>query len=194
MNFDKKETKKDILEATWHLLEENQGLGVRMSDIAKRAGVSRQAVYLHFPTRTDLMIATIAYIDQVKGLNERLERLYNSANGAEMIDATVDVWGNYIPEIYGISKAFLLTKDNDEAAAVAWRSILDCLKDAVRSVVLYLKKEGTFTKKLQVEEAVDIFFIQISVQNWEQFIIDCGWTQDQYINNTKIVLKRVLLK
>ena len=33
------------------LLLGNQTNAVRISDIAKHAGISRQAVYLHFPTR-----------------------------------------------------------------------------------------------------------------------------------------------
>ena len=97
------DTKTRILEATWQLLEEHRGQGVNMSDIARAAGISRQAVYLHFTSRTELMIATMNYVDEVKGLDERLN-LFNSAKtGIELLDTCVDVWGNYIPEIYGLA-------------------------------------------------------------------------------------------
>lgn len=36
-------------------MEDRRGQGVRMGDIAKAAGISRQAIYLHFDTRTALM-------------------------------------------------------------------------------------------------------------------------------------------
>ena len=50
-----------ILDAALALLRE--GGPVRMSDIAKAAGVSRQAVYLHFPTRAQLLIAAARRLD-----------------------------------------------------------------------------------------------------------------------------------
>ena len=52
------DTRTKILQATRQLMEERRGLGVRMSDIAKAAGVSRQAVYLHFDSRIELLSAT----------------------------------------------------------------------------------------------------------------------------------------
>ena len=55
-------------------MEERSGRGVRMSDVAGMAGVSRQAVYDHFGSRADLMVATVRYGDTVLGLDERLSR------------------------------------------------------------------------------------------------------------------------
>jgi AcrR family transcriptional regulator len=66
------ETRTRILDAAWKLLETGQGSGVRMSDIAKTAGISRQAVYLHFPTRAELLIATTRHLDVVKDVDARL--------------------------------------------------------------------------------------------------------------------------
>ncbi len=54
MSSENSETRDRILDAAWTLLEEKAGSGVRMSDIARQAGISRQAVYLHFASRTEL--------------------------------------------------------------------------------------------------------------------------------------------
>ncbi|MCA9734998.1 helix-turn-helix transcriptional regulator, partial [candidate division KSB1 bacterium] len=74
MSSKNKDTRTRILEVTWHLMEQQRGQGVRLADVAAAAGVSRQAVYLHFGSRTELMIATTAYVDEVKGLNDRLQQ------------------------------------------------------------------------------------------------------------------------
>jgi AcrR family transcriptional regulator len=66
------DTRKRILQATADLLTEGGGAGVRMSDIAKRAGISRQAVYLHFANRADLLIAATFYVDELKDSAARL--------------------------------------------------------------------------------------------------------------------------
>lgn len=193
MNRKNTGTKTRILEAAWHLLEERQGKGVRMSDIAKIAGISRQALYLHFPTRTELMIATIFYVDEVKGLNSRLESLKSARTGTELIEASVEIWGNYIPEIYGLAKAFLMTRETDEAASAAWNNIMSCLKDVIKDIVVVLDKEGTLAKAWSVEEAIGIYYSLFSILNWEQLVLEAGWKQDEYISRMKKLLKRTLM-
>ena len=61
MSRDSSETKSRILNATWKLLESGDN-AVRMSDIAKAVGISRQALYLHYPNRADLLVATTKHI------------------------------------------------------------------------------------------------------------------------------------
>ena len=112
------ETRTRILDAAWKLLETGQGSGVRMSDIAKTAGISRQAVYLHFPTRAELLIATTRHLDAVKDVDARLMASRNAATGLERLEAFIEAWGNYIPEIHGVAKALLAMKDTDEAASL----------------------------------------------------------------------------
>ena len=68
MSSKEKNTRDRILHATWQLMEQNLGKTISMSDVAKAAGISRQAVYLHFQSRTDLMVATSSYVDELKNL------------------------------------------------------------------------------------------------------------------------------
>ena len=65
-------TRTRILNACRALLESDAGAVTRMSDVAKAAGVSRQAVYLHFKTRAELLIALTRHIDEVEHVEERL--------------------------------------------------------------------------------------------------------------------------
>ena len=65
-----------------------------MSAIAKQTGISRQALYLHFASRTELMIATTEYVDEVKGLYQRMETIRTATSGTGKLEAYVDVWGN----------------------------------------------------------------------------------------------------
>ena len=54
MSSERIETREKILQAAVRKLEESGGRGVRMGDIARETGISRQAVYLHFATRTGI--------------------------------------------------------------------------------------------------------------------------------------------
>jgi AcrR family transcriptional regulator len=186
----KTDTRTRILETTWRLLEQHRGQGVQMRDIAEAVGISRQALYLHFSSRAELMIATIQYVDEVKGFNERLNQLSVATTGIALLDSSVDVWGNYLPEIYGLAKVLLNTRDTDEAAAAAWNDRMNCLRDVCRQIVAALKREGNLAPGWSQDDAVDMLWTMLSIHNWEQLTIDCGWSTLQYITWMKTLLTR----
>lgn len=193
MSSKKIDTRTKILAATWELMEQRQGQGVRMADIAKAAGISRQAVYLHFSSRTALMIATVQYVDEVKGLNERLKAFQTATTGIELLETCIEVWGNYIPEIYGIAKALLETRETDEATAAAWTGCMSCLHDFSRETIDALDRDGVLAPEWSRSEAVEMLWTILSFHNWEQLIIECGWSPSQYTVWMKTLLKRTFV-
>ena len=59
------DTHTRILAETMRLMEERHGQDGCLSDVAQAAGISRQAIYLHFTNRTQLLIATVRYADEM---------------------------------------------------------------------------------------------------------------------------------
>ncbi len=189
----KPNTRERILTATWHLLEQRRGQDVQMRHIAEAVGISRQALYLHFGSRTELMIATLRYVDEAKGLYERLNQLNVATTGIAILEASVDVWGNYIPEIYGLAKALLSTRDTDEATAAAWNDSMSYLRDACRQIVDTLEREGNLAPGWSRNDAIDMLWTMLSIHNWEHLTIDCNWSTPQYIDWMKTLLKRTFV-
>lgn len=187
------ETRVRILNAAWKLLEADQGSSVRMSDIAKTAGISRQAVYLHFPNRAELLIATTRHLDEVKNVDARLVASRNAATGLERLDAFIEAWGNYIPEVHGVAKALIAMKDTDEAARLAWGDRKEAVRDGCQAAVKALKKDGVLSPENSVKEATDILWSLLSVQTWEQLTRECGWPQRHYVNTMKELAKKMLV-
>jgi AcrR family transcriptional regulator len=193
MSSNKIETRRRILKATWQLMEQRRGQDVHMRDIAKAAGISRQAVYLHFASRTELMVATMDYVDEVKGLQERLNRLETAASAIELLETCVEVWGNYIPEIYGLAKAMLRTRDTDAATATAWNNSMGCLLNACQEVIAALDREGYLAPEWTRQEAIDMFYTLLSIHNWELLRMERGWSPQGYIDWMKTVSKRTFI-
>ena len=181
MSSGESETRTRILEATWRLMVQRSGQGVRMRDVAEAASVSRQAVYDHFGSRAELMVATARYGDEVRGLDERL-RLYRATTaGVERLEAFVEFWGNYIPEIYGIARALLAARETDEAVAAAWDDRMGVVHEACRNIIEALHRDGTLASWWPRDEAADLLWTMLSIRNWEQLTIECGWTTNQYV-------------
>lgn len=193
MSSAKIETREKILRAAWKLLEAEQAKGVRMRDIAEAAGISRQAVYLHFPTRSDLLIATTRYIDEVFDVDGRLQASRRAKSAIARLDAFVEAWGNYIPQIFGVAKALLALRDSDEAAAEAWADRMQALRHGCRAAVQALKDDGELSSEMSPKMATDCLWAMLSVSQWELLIKDCGWPQERYVDTMKFLARRLLV-
>ena len=184
------ETRTRILEATVFMLEKHRGQGVRMGDIAKKTGISRQAIYLHFPSRTELLVAATRYLDEQLDLESRLAPSRSAKSGIERLDLYIEFWGNYMPEIYGVAKAILQMQDTDKAAATAWKDRMLALRDGCHAAIEALHSDGNLTQEWTTKRATDAFWTMLSIRNWEHLTVECGWSTKQYIQYMKIIVNR----
>ena len=175
-------------------MEERRGHGVRMSDIAKAAGISRQAVYLHFTTRIELLSATTKYVDEINGLDQRLKAVFEAKNAVDMMNTYVDVWGNYLPEIHGLAGALFAVRETDDAAEAAWEDCMSCHKSGCADIVGALKSEEKLAAGWSDSEATEMMWVLLSFQTWEQLTVECGWSTQQYIKWMQAVLGRTFVR
>jgi AcrR family transcriptional regulator len=164
-----------------------------MSDIANSAGVSRQALYLHFANRTELLIETTHYIDRVKDVDRRLARSRHASSGLERLEAYVDAWGNYIPEIYGVANALIVMGVTDDGARLAWEGRLAAVREGCEVIVTTLFREGQLSQRLSPPEATDALCAHLSVETWWYLRDRRGWSQTRYVEAMQQTLKAMLL-
>ena len=185
-------TKSRILEVTWRLLESGNK-AIRMADIAKAAGVSRQALYLHFPSRAELLVATTRHIDKVKNVDARLARSRSASSGVERLHAFVDAWGGYIPQIHGISVALRAMRDTDKEAAAAWEDRMQAVRQGCEAAVLAILQDGYLKEGITEITGVDLLWTLLSVENWERLVLECGWSQSEYEQTLKKIAEVSLM-
>ena len=190
MSSDEIETRTRILEAAVRLLEQHRGRSVRMSDIAAAAGISRQAVYLHFASRAELLVATTHHVDERLGLEQRLARSRAAGSGTERLDAYIDFWGYYLPEIHGVARALIVAQDTDEAAATAWNERMQAMREGCRAAMEALDSDSRLAREWNVKTATDLLWTMLSVENWEQLTRACGWSTNEYIRWMQTAARR----
>jgi AcrR family transcriptional regulator len=194
MSTSELETRTRILEATRQLMEEHRGQGVRMRDVAEAAGISRQAVYDNFGSRAKLLVETTHYVDEVRGLEERRRHFREAITGVGHLEAYVEFWGNFIPEVYGMAKALLAVRETDEAAAAAWDDRMGAVRESCRTTIEALHRDGTLAPEWSREVAIDLMWTMLSIRNWEQLTTECGWSTNQYVSRMQKLLKRTLVR
>ena len=193
MSSDNSDTRTRILEATVRMLEESGGRGVRMGDIAKAAGLSRQAVYLHFGSRTELLIAATLYRGDQLDVEGRLAPSRAASNGVERLRLYIEFWGDFVPEIYSVGKALMVAQDADEAAAAAWRDRMLAMRDGCRAAIEALDADGSLAAEWTPPKAIDALWTMLLVPNWEHLTQVCGWSHADYTKRMKMMARRLFV-
>ncbi len=164
-----------------------------MGDIAKAAGISRQAVYLHFASRAELLVAATRYLDEILDVDRRLAPSRAATSGVERLALYIECWGYYVPDIYGVAKALLLAQDTDEAAAAAWRDRMLAMRDGCRAAIDALHSDGKLAPGWTPKMATDALWTMLLVPNWENLTRECGWSTQQYIRGMQTLATRTFV-
>src|SRR4029077_15240498 len=91
-----------------------------MSALARAVGISRQALYLHFPDRAQLLLALVAHVDDQEQLQAGRASVPQAVDTSEAVRAFagMQAWRN--PKIAAAARALDGTRHADRAAAAAW--------------------------------------------------------------------------
>ena len=193
MSSESSQTRRRILDATRTLLEREGPGAVRMADIARRAGISRQALYLHFPSRADLLVATTRHVDALNKVDDRLAVSRRAATGIERLDAYVAFWADYIPLIAGTGRAMIAMRDTDAAARLAWDDRMEAMKAGCAAAVAAITRDGRLAPDLTETEATDLLWSLLSVETWTHLTRDCGWSQQLYARHMRGLVRKALV-
>ncbi|MEL6792742.1 MAG: TetR family transcriptional regulator [Pseudomonadota bacterium] len=192
MSSDELSTRSKILEAAWRLLEDPDGARTRMSDIARAAGVSRQAVYLHFDNRADLLTETTRYADERLGVPEALQPFRAATNAeAKLTEAAAFFAAHYL-RVTGIADA-LLAMSEDEEAQAAWRDRMGAVSEASAEVVAMIVAEDRLAPGWTETEATDFLWSLLAFETWRRLTKECFWTPEQFVARTSSAAKAALV-
>src|SRR4029453_9881996 len=182
-----------------------QGPGVRLADVAERAGVSRQAVYLHFGDRSGLLVALVDFIDVSLGAVQLRAHIYGAATGVESLERWIETMRWYTAKINRVTWVLESSQDQDKGLAAAWRDRMGRRQARLRLIVermpaegqlaeggargprlrLIVERiaaEGQLAEGWSVEAAADLLYVITMPGPWRELTRELGWTAEQ---NTK---------
>ena len=186
-------TRESILEAAVRLFTEKGG-AVRLEDVAAEAGVSRQALYLHFGSRTGLLIAMAQHMDSGGALPGLLDRVVHARTAVEALDAVAALHAEYHPTIYQVVRVFLAGRYEDEALQAAWDERMESRRDLYHTIVERLQEEALLSPDWDVESATDFLWALTSWQLWEQLVVDRGWSNDEYLDHLRTIMRQTTVR
>jgi len=175
------DTRRRILQAAWELLE--QGAGVSLVEVASRAGVSRQAVYLHFGDRSGLLVALVDFIDVSLGAVQIRAHIHGGATGVESLQRWIETMSWYTAKIDRVTQVLESSQYQDQALAAAWRDRMGRRQMHIRSIVERIAAEGRLAKGWSVDAAVELIYAVTMPGPWRELTRELGWTAERYTHN-----------
>lgn len=149
-----------------------------MADVARAAGVSRQALYLHFASRASLLLAVVRHMDEQADIRQRCELTLNAHDPVEALCGFVLTWLRYAATIVPVASALLASRHDDPDAAAAWNDRMNELRTGFRHATQRLAESGRLRAGLDAATAADLAWTMTSVPAWQQLTADCGRTTD----------------
>lgn len=186
------QTRRRILDATWELLEA-PGAAVKLADAADRAGVSRQAVYLHFGDRSGLLVALVDYIDDSLGRDELREYVHGAATGVEGLRRWIETMSWYTGKINRVTQVLETGQYRDSALAAAWKDRMNGRRDHVRRITERIAAEGALADGWTVDTAVDAIYAVTMPGPWRELTRELRWEPEDYAERIWRLLERGLL-
>jgi AcrR family transcriptional regulator len=187
-------TRHRILEAAKSLLEERPGAPVSMSNVASRAAVSRQALYLHFADRNALFIEVCRMADAALRTPRRQDRVDNAPTAREALREAIALQAWLKPRLKGVATAIDVLRRTDPAAQAAWEEREHSRLARCEDVVRRLDAEGDLGTQWDVPSAARCFWAFTSQRVWDDLVVDQGWSIAQYRDHLTSALEGALLR
>lgn len=185
-------TRRAILAAARQLLHEQGGGAVPMAQVAQRAGVSRQAVYLHFGSRWGLMLSLLAQ-ETASLEEEEVERTAAGRSAAAALDTLVSLSAEQAARLHPLAEALEPLRRQRPQAAEAWGGWLEGRRAACRRLVERMSEEGVLAPGWDPQEAADLLWAATSVGMWRALVAEGEWPPERWVKVLRRALRRSLL-
>jgi AcrR family transcriptional regulator len=182
-----------ILKAARRLFEDKEFISVTLEEVARAAGVSRQAVYTNFGSRAGLLVALVAYVDEVGGLQPKIGDVLGNPTAVGALEALVDFRARYTRSIYRLAIHVDAARRSDADAEASWQDRMKLRYAHSRAIAHRLGAEGVLAAGWTEGAAADLIWSMTSIRTYEELVIDRGWSLNRYRHRVKAILVGTLV-
>lgn len=185
-------TRDRILTAARALLEE-RGFDVGMGEIARRAGISRQAVYLHFANKTDLLQQLTTWVEEQADLGTLLAPVHDAPDGEAALQALVYAGAVFEPQIHALARATEQVRERDPEVQAITADRMARRLAGMTEVVARVEAEGRLRPGWDVDTAAAFVWMTTAPTSYHALVVDLGWTVDAWAEATFQLLRDALI-
>ena len=165
-----------------------------MAEIAKAAGISRQALYLQFPDRASLFLALARYADEKRGLGPALQRIRETESGLVSLELLLALRARMNPGIWPLHLVAQTLRHHDPAVERAFGDRLKNRRIVCRDIIEKIDRDGQLRPDLSIEQATDQLWSITSMGTWADLVLTCKWSAETYRTQLLLLLRHALFK
>jgi len=192
-NARSRRTRAALVEAARTLLEEQGFEGLTMTAVAERAGVTRRALYLHFPTRAELVAALFDHVAEREGLEDSLRAVWEAPDAVAALDAWAGHIARYHPRLIEVDRAVQRVWRQDPDAAAHRRRVVAEKLASCRRLARRLADEGRLAPAWSAATAADMLFALASSDLVEALLADRRWSRRRLAERLALLLRSTFL-
>jgi AcrR family transcriptional regulator len=187
-NARSRRTRAALLDATRAILEDEGFESLTMAAVAERAGVTRRAVYLHFPSRAALIDALFQHIAEREGLAGSTGRIWEAPDAVAALDEWARHLARYHPRLLAVTRATERVRRVDADAARHRQRVVRAQLSNCRRLAVRLDEEGRLAPPWTVETATDMLWALISTDMIEGLIVDRHWSRRRLAEHLSVLV------
>ncbi len=165
---------------------------VTMGAVAERAGVSRRALYLHFSSRAQLLLALHDHVDEQLALEVSLVPVLEARDALAALDAFAIHLAHFHSRIRTVDQALLRAGDDDPDVAQLVEHGMPRWLEGARAIARRLDDEGVLAEPWTADTAADLLWSFMFPETLGRLTEGRGWPLDRYQQLLTITLRRTL--
>lgn len=170
------------------MFEELGYYGAGLGAVAKKAGVSRQAIYLHFPSKVELLAALHLHIfatDVVPAMERH--PIEDAMTAWDALHTMIAVDVEVVSKVWRIHEALTMARRQHPEVEETLRPREKQRYDELLDLGRRLEREGALPPRVGVATFADMLWGLLNVGTYRSLVIERGWSLDQYrlwVSNT----------
>jgi AcrR family transcriptional regulator len=188
-------TRERVLQLTRALIARRGNAAISLVEVAAEAGLSRQALYLLFGSRSGLLLALVDHLDDASDVPRRLAALRQDLPAADAFEPYLRAWFDYLPVVLPIARALLAAAATGDAdARRAWDSRMQKLRGGFLQITKGLRASGLLREGWSAEAAADWIYVQTHVDQWQHLVVESSWKPQTAATRILAALRETLLR
>ena len=169
------------------------GPSMRLSDVARAAGVSHQGLYLHFKGRDALLLALLEHMVTSFGLRELSDAVVGAPDGRMAVRRIVEFMYQLDSRLSEIGWLLEEAQHLDEAFGDDWRNRTRGLQGFIHDHVTgRLAADGLLRNPWVADDAADLILGLTDLGTWRTYVRDLGWSESDYTSKvTAMILSAI---
>jgi AcrR family transcriptional regulator len=176
-------TRERILTVAWQVARARGSVDFTLAEVANEAGVSRQAVYLHFASRPGLLLEMARSIDHRAGFVTAVAaaRQLPPRRGFEQV---LRLWFEHLGEILPVARALEAAAVTGADGAGAYQDRMEAWRETLQLTVAALADAGQLRPEWSVAEAADWLWARTHPAAYEFLVSNRGWSAKAVADRT----------